>query len=56
MREVIEMMFEGIASSFGFDCWWDTEELWDDIAEIMISAGLDKEEVENFFSELAEEL
>jgi len=56
MREVVEMMFDEMASALGYDAWYETEELWDGMAEVMVSAGLDEKEVNSFFSDMAWEL
>lgn len=52
----IEVMFIEMCEALGYDTWYEAEEAWEDMAEIMIEAGMDADEVEEFFDEMTEDL
>ena len=56
MMEMVEMMFAEMAGALGYEAWYECEEDWEAMAEIMIQSGMDEEEVTTFFSEMAWEL
>ena len=56
MWEVIEIMFAEMVDALGYDAWYECEEDWEAMADIMVQAGLDEDEVAEFFSEMAWEL
>lgn len=53
---VVEVMFIEMCEALGYATWYEAEEAWEDMAEIMIEAGMDADEVEEFFDEMAEDL
>ena len=56
MAEMIEMVFAEMLVALGYSAWYEAEEAWDDMAEIMLQMGLDSAEVEEFFEEMAWDL
>jgi len=56
MMEIVEMMFAEMCMALGYGAWYEAEEAWDDMAEVMIEAGIDADEVEEFFSEMSADL
>ena len=56
MMERIEEMFCELCEAEGFGAWWETEGRWEDWADAMVEAGLDADEVSDFFQEMAWEL
>ena len=56
LEEMIQERFAELAEAEGFEAWWECEHRWEAYAEQMIAEGLDAEAVEDFFSNLGEEL
>ena len=53
---LIELIFDEMMVTEGFKAWYETEDRWDDWGQIMLDAGCDADEVEEFFSEMAWDL
>ena len=51
-----EVMFIEMCEALGYATWYEAEEAWEDMAEVMIKAGLNNDEVKEFFNEMAEDL
>lgn len=56
MMEIIENTFAEKMSALGYNAWYECENEWERIEDEMISMGLDRNEVRNFFREMEEEL
>jgi hypothetical protein len=52
----MEEMFVAMCEADGYEAWYDAEEAWEGYAERMVAAGFDPQEVEEFFSQMAEDL
>lgn len=56
MDEIIEMMFQEMAIALGFHTWYESEEEWEGMEEIMVLVGLPQDEVHDYFCEMAYDL
>ena len=53
---MIERMFAEMVNALGYNAWYECEEEWEGMAEVMVAAGIDEDEVTLFFSEMAMDL
>lgn len=56
MIEMIENTFAEMMSDLGYNAWYECDNEWERMENEMISMGLDRDEVRNFFREMEEEL
>lgn len=56
MMEMIEMMFSEMVSALGYDAWYECEDEWEGMEDVMVLAGLDATTVREFFAEMETDL
>ena len=54
--EIVEKVFVEMCEALDYATWYEAEEAWDDMADIMLQMGLDADEVSEFFEEMAWDL
>lgn len=54
-EDMVSEMFYSMCAAFGL-AWYECEEMWDDMGELIIAAGLEEKVVYSFLSDLAWEL
>lgn len=56
MMEMIEMMFSEMVTALGYSTWYECEDEWEGMEDVMVLAGFDTDEVRDFFAEMEADL
>lgn len=55
-EEMMEEVFAEMCEALGYGAWYECEDAWEEMEEIMVGMGFDEEMVSAFFSEMAWDL
>lgn len=56
MDERLVERFADEIQARGYDAWWEAEEVWEEIGEVLVAEGFDAEAVEAYIAEMAADI